>query len=304
MLAPMRPPSPAVPVSARLGRSALAQGAVGRRWLAELPAAVERVARAWQLEVGVPLEHSGAAVLLSVRTAAGAPALLKLSLPDEEARHEAEALRRWNGTGAVRVLRASDDGFVLLLERCVPGHDLWSVTRDQQVAVLTGLFPRLWVAPTPDLPVTDLGDTVRRWQREFAAQGRALGLSCEVADRAGAWARELGSDQPSRLLHGDLHPGNVLRAEREPWLAIDPKPWLGDPAFDLAQLLANWLWAAGETGADARSVHRWAAELSERLGLEVRRVLGWAAVKALGWDFDPSTVLVLGAAASSVWDER
>jgi streptomycin 6-kinase len=47
---------------------------------------------------------------------------------------------------------------------------------------------------------------------------------------------------PSRndvLLMTDLHAGNVLRAEREPWLAIDPKPFVGDPAYDATQHLLN-----------------------------------------------------------------
>jgi streptomycin 6-kinase len=41
------------------------------------------------------------------------------------------------------------------------------------------------------------------------------------------------------LLATDLHAGNVLRAEREPWLAIDPKPFVGDPAYDATQHLFN-----------------------------------------------------------------
>jgi streptomycin 6-kinase len=41
------------------------------------------------------------------------------------------------------------------------------------------------------------------------------------------------------LLATDLHAGNVLRAQREPWLVIDPKPFVGDPAFDATQHLFN-----------------------------------------------------------------
>src|SRR2546421_2905134 len=41
------------------------------------------------------------------------------------------------------------------------------------------------------------------------------------------------------VLATDLHAGNVLHAEREPWLVIDPKPFVGDPAYDAAQHLFN-----------------------------------------------------------------
>ena len=41
------------------------------------------------------------------------------------------------------------------------------------------------------------------------------------------------------LLATDLHAGNVLRAQREPWLVIDPKPFVGDRAYDATQHLSN-----------------------------------------------------------------
>jgi streptomycin 6-kinase len=41
------------------------------------------------------------------------------------------------------------------------------------------------------------------------------------------------------LLATDLHAGNVLRAERETWLVIDPKPFVGDRAYDATQHLLN-----------------------------------------------------------------
>jgi len=41
------------------------------------------------------------------------------------------------------------------------------------------------------------------------------------------------------LLCTDLHAGNILAAEREPWLLIDPKPYVGDPTYDAVQHLLN-----------------------------------------------------------------
>jgi streptomycin 6-kinase len=42
------------------------------------------------------------------------------------------------------------------------------------------------------------------------------------------------------LLCTDLHPDNVLAAQREPWLVIDPKPYVGDPAYEPIQHMLNF----------------------------------------------------------------
>jgi streptomycin 6-kinase len=41
------------------------------------------------------------------------------------------------------------------------------------------------------------------------------------------------------LLATDLHAENILAAQREPWLVIDPKPHVGDPAYDALQHMLN-----------------------------------------------------------------
>ena len=78
-------------------------------------------------------------------------------------------------------------------------------------------------------------------------EGRqSLGLTDPLGRRQGlntlsSLDREFTPESLARavLLHGDFHPGNVLSAQREPWLAIDCKPVVGDPAYDLAQWLGN-----------------------------------------------------------------
>lgn len=130
------------------------------------------------------------------------------------------------------------------------------------------------------------------------AKAMTMGLPPEVAGRARQWARELAGDQPRRLLHGDFHPGNVLAAQRHPWLAIDPKPWVGDPAFDLAQTLANWVCVDHETpGGPVTAIRLRATQLANRLSLDPDRVLRWAVVKAVGWDFGRDKTIILDQAA-------
>ena len=120
----------------------------------------------------------------------------------------------------------------------------------------------------------------------------------QVADRAQRWVGELAGDQPRRLLHGDFHPGNVLAAHRRPWLAIDPKPWVGDPAFDLAQVLLNWVFVGRDTPRGPVDAIRFrATDLAHRLALDSDRVLRWAVIKAIGWGFGRDETLILDEAA-------
>lgn len=268
-------------------------------WLRTMPSLITDIVEAWRLAVEPVLDHEGCtAVVNPVTTAHGVPAILKLSVPHEESRYEGDVLSRWAGNGAVSVLRTWRGGYTLLLERCEPGHDLWGAGIDEQIDVITELLPRLWVSPHPDDRIQDLGDTVARWQGHMLSKASAMNVPAAVADRARQWARELAKDQPRRVIHGDFHPGNILAAQRHPWLAIDPKPWIGDPAFDLAQVLANWIFVdSNQHLSPADAIRGRAAELADRLSLDLDRILRWAVVKAIGWDFGPDKALVLYEAA-------
>jgi streptomycin 6-kinase len=77
------------------------------------------------------------------------------------------------------------------------------------------------------------------------------------------------------LLHTDLHAGNVLAAEREPWLAIDPKPYVGDAAYDVTQHIFNGVFLEG---ADVSSL---AARMARLLDLDLSRILLWLFARAV-----------------------
>lgn len=287
-------------VSTELHRTVTELGPEAERWLESLPVLVSGIATEWELDVGPAFHHAGcASIILPAVTRQADAAVLKLSVPHKEAQHESVALRHWDGDGAVSILRASADGFTLLLERCEPGSDLWAVGIDDQIEVMADLLPRLWTAAPPDALFADLGQTATRWARQMHQKAAVIGIPAEVADRAQRWARELATDQPRRMLHGDFHPGNILAARRHAWLAIDPKPWIGDPAFDLAQVLGNWVFvdpASHLSAADA--IRTRAAVLAERLSLDLDPVMRWALAKAIGWGFGRDKTLVIHDAAT------
>jgi streptomycin 6-kinase len=271
-------------ISPDVWAAAAGVGAERVRWLEALPAHGARIAQAWGLTTGPRFVGGTLAWVVLVERADGTDAVLKVSPPDAEAHLEGDALRHFNGHGAVRLLRASEDGLTLLLERCVPGTSLWSLDEAEGNAAGAAVLQRLWREPPSTPGYEAVEDRAVAWcedrsRREAAEPGYDAAMMAEALARA----RELVADPPPAvLLHGDFHPGNVLAAAREPWLAIDAKPLVGEPAFDLAHWLRNRC-QAGQQSPDIVAALRWQIDqLSDLLDLDPARVAGWAFVKSLG----------------------
>lgn len=215
-------------------------------WLAALPALVNEIASDWELELGDPYVPGGqCAWVAPARNAADDELVLKVGWRHREAEHEADALRFWDGDGAVRCLaaRSLDDTTALLLERCTPGHQLRLEPEPEQDEIIAGLLRRLWArAPEDGHPFASLDEMCGLWadsfELDYASDSR--GLDPGLAREGIAMLRQLpGSANSRALLCTDLHAGNVLAAQREPWLVIDPKPYIGDPAYDVVQHMLN-----------------------------------------------------------------
>jgi streptomycin 6-kinase len=267
----------------------------GARWLEALPTRVAAFERDWSLVAGRAFDIDGGnAWVAPVQLKDGSEAVLKVGIPHDEARYEGDALRLIGGDGAVRLLRASVDGYSLLLERCIPGTNLWSLGEEEGNAVGAGVLRRLWREPGAEAPFERLSEAADRWRREVPEEAPAAGYGADLVACAVALAGELSESQPRQvLLHGDFHPGNVLAAAREPWLAIDPKPMVGEPAYDLAQWLGNRFEAAVASPDPVGALRRQIVQMSALLELDPARVAGWAFVKALGWDFGPASARLL-----------
>lgn len=211
------------------------------RWLEQLPDTIRELQVRWSLSLAAPFdgsEVSCAWVAPAVR-GDGSRAVLKLGMPHMEAAHELQALRFWDGGPTVRLLEDDVELNAMLLECCEPGTMLRELPEMEQDVVMAGLLRRLWRRPATPHPFRPLSSMTEHWAEEtIASAPRWLdpGLVQEGLRLLEELPRASSDDV---LLATDLHAGNVLRAQREPWLAIDPKPFVGDRAYDATQHLFN-----------------------------------------------------------------
>jgi streptomycin 6-kinase len=210
-----------------------------RPWLAELPGLVRDIRQQWGLRIGPPYPGGSCAWVAPATLPGGAPAVLKISWPHPEAAGEAEALRVWDGRGAVRLYRHDPERWALLLERCDPGTKLGEAS---ELAVQVRLQAAARVLKElHDVPVPpDVGlDRVDRQMAEWAdlTHERMARLRPDFDPglvRLGVrLLRELpGTAEREVVVHGDFNPGNVLADHGRGWVAIDPKPLVGDGGYD------------------------------------------------------------------------
>jgi streptomycin 6-kinase len=213
-------------------------------WLDTLPAVLGELTKRWALQTGPPFDHANVTcswVATAIR-ADQSSAVLKLGMPHMEGADEIQGLRFWNGDPTVRLLEADDDLGAMLLERCQPGEMLRSETESKQDVVIATLLKRLWQRPAPsDKPhrFRHLSEMLASWNNQTRAQAQQWPDSGLVSEGL-RLNQLLAEPSPAdKLLATDLHAGNILRSEREPWLMIDPKPFIGDVTFDVVQHLHN-----------------------------------------------------------------
>ena len=211
------------------------------KWLETLPATIEELAQRWSLTVGSPIDGDQATcswVAYATRSD-GARVVLKIGMPHMEARDEIAGLRFWNGHAMVRLLDFDVALNAMLLERCEPGSSLRERSEAEQDVVIAGLLVRLWRPVSATAEFRPLSEMIAVWRQEILIGEREWTDASLVREGIRVFDELIQSTTTHVLLATDLHAGNVLRAQREPWLAIDPKPFVGDPAYDATQHLLN-----------------------------------------------------------------
>jgi streptomycin 6-kinase len=212
-------------------------------WLETLPQLLDKLVALWFLRLETPFDHGGTCSwVCPVARFDGTQAVLKLAMPHMEGKHEIQGLRHWSGRSMVKLLEADDDSGAMLLERCLPGTTLHSELEPAQDVIIAGVLRRVWESTTETDGlggIRPLSQMINFWCEEAIAQ-KHLWPDAGLVNEGLRVMKELARHAPTDLLLAtDLHAGNVLRAQREPWLAIDPKPFVGDRSYDPVQHLIN-----------------------------------------------------------------
>jgi streptomycin 6-kinase len=271
-----------------LARTAAREQAVAS-WLTELPGIVADQAARWSLRLGEPFQPGGQCAWVAPATdQSGTELVLKVAFifGTGEERDEAAALRIWDGNGSVRLhaVHHGESCSALLLERCLPGTQLaMTLPEPERDQVVAGLLRRLWAQPHGDYQFRPLAQMCAEWADQFEREYEtAAGRLDPGLARAGiALFRELPASATTEvLLCTDLHAENILSAQRAPWLMVDPKPYVGDPAYDVLQHMLN----CDRLETDPIGLARRMAGLA---GLDSDRVLQWLLARVVqespGW---------------------
>ena len=247
-------------------------------WLTSLPKLQAALLDEWALRPDGDPRFGYVAAVLPVLTDEGEAAVLKVGFPHTESALEHLALQHWQGDAAVRLLRADPARAALLLERLsyVDLSDLWDV---EACEIVAGFYPRLHKPAPPQL--TRLSAYVGSYLERLDGLPRDAAVPRRLVEQAVSLGKAFGQDPATdgRLIHTDLHYENVLAAEREPWLVIDPKPLSGDPHYEVAPLLWNrWDELAGDVrGGVRRRFHA----VVDAAGLDEDRARDWVVVRML-----------------------
>jgi streptomycin 6-kinase len=265
-------------------------GASGRAWIASLPRLIANMLDRWTLRPDGPAGHGMASLVLPVVCAGGTAAALKLQPLDEENAGEPIGLGAWDGDGAVRLLDHDPATGAMLLERLDATRPLSGLADGPALQILAELLARLVAVPAPH-GLRRLADIAAAMLDQLP---RAVPMLCDPAEqrlvrKCASAVAELITEPGDRLLHWDLHYDNILAGQRQPWLAIDPKPLAGDPCFELLPALDNRWDEVVATGNVTRAVLRRFDLLTDVLGLDRQRATGWTLGRVLQnalWDIE------------------
>jgi streptomycin 6-kinase len=259
-------------------------GDKGRNWLAGLPALLADCARRWDVQVGAPFASLSFNYVAAASAADGRELVLKAGVPHPELFSEMAALQHYAGRGCVRLLDHDQVHGVMLLERLKPGTMLSTLTDDATATrIAAEVMRELWRPPPENHSFPHVHDWMGGLQRLREHFGGGSGplpewLMAHAEARAAALLTTMAEPL---LLHGDLHHYNILRAERTPWLAIDPKGVIGEAAYDTGALLRNPIPQIG-VQSDLPAVMAQRVDiLSRSLGLSHDRILGWGLAQAV-----------------------
>lgn len=252
----------------------------GQRWLDQLPDQIATICERWQLTLGPPIGNPSTAYVARAFRSDGTAGVLKILHPAMTG--EAQVLRAYGTELAIEVI--ADEGNAMFLELATPGVPLRDAgTHEEIVDVTCSLMHILWqCAPPPGIT------TLRQQSDRFRRLGEAVlhtrpDLHAGDFEEGLAYLRELPRTTSNTvLLHGDLHPGNILSATRRPWLVTDPRPLVGEAEYEPMQLIIELAPTTPGQLVLAELVRR-IEIVATRLGLSALRIAQWGVARRTDW---------------------
>ena len=279
-----------LPIPASLAESCAKKPERGL-WLDDLPRVIQSLASRWSLEIGEPFDGDDLSCswVSRVRRKNGRDAILKIGMPHMEGEHEIAGLQLLDGEPTVRLFECDERLNAMLIELCEPGTPLSNEFQLDQDIVIAGLLKRFWRTVPAGHPFRPLSTMIRYWMSETTGSEANWHDAPLVRDGLSVFQQLIDTSMGEYLLATDLHAGNVLRSQREPWLVIDPKPFVGDCAYDATQNLMN---SRSRLRYDPFDTMRRIADLLE---VDYDRVRLWtfarlAAEPRVDWDDEPTAL--------------
>lgn len=259
-------------------------GEDGRAWLNRLPAILAHCSERWRITIDEPFLPLTYNYVAPAARHDGVSVIVKASPPEGEFVIQSAALRLFDGHGMTQLLECDDENGVMLLECLLPGTTLRGMEDDEQAtSIAASVMKQLWCP----VPAGHPFPTVNDWGKGFKRLRQFYNGGCGpfprwLLEEAETLFAELSASmaQPV-LLHGDLHHDNILAAQREPWLAIDPKGLVGEPAYETGSWLRNWLPDLLQQPQPERILARRIDQFSAELGFDRARIRGWGLAQAV-----------------------
>lgn len=268
------------------------RGQEGVEWLGRLPSILADCERRWSLRLGPPFQALSYNYAAPAVRADGSTVVVKVCVADRDFATEVEALRLYGGVGAVRLYDFDLDSGVMLLEHLKPGVMLSSVESDEEAtSIAASVMRRIWRPPPAEHPFPHVSDWARGMEKLRARFDGGSGPFPErvVQKAEGLFAELFASMAAPVVLHGDLHHFNILSGERQPWLAIDPKGIIGEPAYETGAFIRNPI-PDIYSAPNMRRLLDWRIRLfADELAFDPVRVYGWATAQAVlsaWWTFE------------------
>ncbi len=280
----------------------------GEQWLDDLPDLIAEMSEKWSLAVDEPFPDLSYNFVAPCVCADGTNAVLKIGYNEKDSivLSEAKFLTVLDGRGAVKLLQFDKNCCALLLERLIPGENLAKLCKtNDEKATLIAIDVMRKICQQP--PKNHDFPTLENWINKLQTAAETKFAPRLVAKALNNFEELSDASEQNLLLHGDLHHENILSAERESFLAIDPKGVVGDIGYEIAVFMNNQRRIMRSRQDLRQIIARRIEQFSQSFAIEPLKLRKWAFVQAVlsaWWVFeDTKTSSAKWIDYAEIWEE-